>query len=155
MIFEPLAKRHDRTAFDCGNDEMNRYLQTMASQHAKKGIARTHVLADEAIIKAFYTLSNMSILNHDGKVKGYPRDIPAILIGRLAVDKQYQGLGLSKQALSDALKGIKQYALFSGIAFVVIDAKNDSLAKYYERFGFMPTDNPHRLVMSVNKLLNC
>ena len=46
-MFNLLDKRHDRIAFDCGNDEINRYLQTMASQHAKKGITRTHVLTDE------------------------------------------------------------------------------------------------------------
>ncbi len=152
-MFEPLAKHHNKQAFDCGNDDINRYLQTIASQHAKKGIARTHVLADGAIIKAFYTLSNISILNHNGKVKGYPREIPAILIGRIGVDKNYQGQGLSKLALSDALNGIKSFALFSGMAFVIIDAKDDSLASYYKSFGFEPTDNPHRLVMNINRLL--
>ncbi|UNU73360.1 hypothetical protein LU293_00130 [Moraxella nasovis] len=76
---------------------------------------------------AFYTLSNITIFNEFGKVKGYPKQIPAILIGRIGVDIHHQGKGLSKQALSDALKGIKKFSLFSGMAFVVIDAKNESL----------------------------
>lgn len=90
-MFEPLAKHHDKQAFDCGNDDINRYLKMMASQHAKKGVARTHALADGATIKAFYTLSTGLIDNSQKLINGYPHQIPCIIIGRIGVDSQYHG----------------------------------------------------------------
>lgn len=153
-LFEPLAKHHDKKAFDCGNVILNHYLQTMASQHAKKHIAQTHVLADGATIKAFYTLSNLHLNNEQGKIKGYPRLIPAILIGRIAVSIDYQGQGLSKIAIAHALAKIKQLAKDTGISFIIIDAKTDELASYYERLGFRRTDEPSRLILQMAKILN-
>lgn len=151
-MFEPLAKHHSKKAFDCGNVILNHYLQTMASQHAKKGISQTHVLADGATIKAFYTLSNLHIDNAHSKITGYPQQIPAILIGRMAVSVEYQGQGISKMILAHALAKIKRLATDTGISFVVIDAKTDDLADYYERLGFRRTDEPKRLLLQVAKI---
>lgn len=92
-MFEPLDKHHNRTAFDCGQDDINRYLQTMASQHHKKGVARLHVLADGKTIMGFYTLANISI---ELDLKDYPRSTPAIMMGRMGVDNHHQGQGRSK-----------------------------------------------------------
>lgn len=151
-MFEPLAKHHDKKGFDCGNVVLNHYLQTMASQHAKKGIAQTHILADGATIKAFYTLSNLHLNNDDDKIKGFPRLIPAILLGRMAVSVNYQGQNISRLMLAHALNKIKQLAIDTGICFVVIDAKTDKLADYYERLGFRRTDQAKRLILQVSKI---
>lgn len=152
MKFERLAQHHDKKSFDCGNDEINRYLQTMASQHIKKDIAKVHVLANGVSIIGFYTLSALLIDNSDNAIKGYPRQIPAILIGRMGVDVQYQGQGLSKLLLSHALNKVKAISQDVGMAFVVIDAKSDTLASYYQQFGFIPSDTPLRLMMSVKSI---
>ncbi len=150
-MFNLLDKRHDRIAFDCGNDEINRYLQTMANQHAKKGITRTHVLTDGARIKAFYTLTATAFDNSQKHISGYPNEVPAIIIGRIGVDNHYQGQGLSKIAIAHALQTIKQASHEIGVAFVMIDAKNDELANYYERLGFVKiTDN--RLVFPTSRI---
>lgn len=134
---EQLAKHHDKKNFDCGNDEINRYLQTMASQHAKKGISQTHVLANDDTIRGFYTLSVINLDNQQGMIKGYPLFIPAVLIGRVGVALNEQGQGLANQLISHAMNQIKAISHIVGVAFVVIDAKTDKLADYYERLGFI------------------
>lgn len=150
-MFEPLNQSHDRASFDCGNEPMNRYLKTMASQHAKKGISATHILADGATIKAFYTLSNTQIIN-DGLIKGYPNDIPAILLGRIGIDKAYQGQGLLQVVLVDVFAKVKQFKQISGMAFIVIDAKTDQLFNYYQqKVGFLPLVG-NRLVYPINQI---
>lgn len=149
MDFEVLAKHHNKADFDCGNDDINRYLQTIASQHAKKNISITHILADGETIKAFYTLSNSQITDH--QLKGYPKVIPAILIGRIGIDKRYQGQGLFKVIFAHAFLGIKKFARFSGMAFIIIDPKTDTLNQYYQNMGFMPFDG-NRLIFPIEKL---
>lgn len=152
FTFTILAKTHDKLAFDCGNADINRYLQQFASQHDKKGIAKTHVLAENTVIQGFYTLSNTLIDNHDVQIKGYPKHVPAIIIGRMGVDKRFQGQGISTLLLSHALNKISQLAKDTGVAFAIIDAKDDALASYYQRFGFRQTDTSLRLILAVNKL---
>lgn len=149
-MFKILDKSHNRTAFNCGNDVINKYLQTMANQHAKKGISKTHVLADGEVIKAFYTLTGASLNNH--QISGYPSNIPCVIIGRIGVDERYQGQGLSKLAIAHALQVIKQISHDIGIAFAVIDAKDETLARYYQRLGFMRIHDSFRLVYPVNQI---
>lgn len=149
MLFEKLSTHHDRANFDCGNDKINTYLHKFAKQHTKKGIAKVHILADNKTIIGFYTLSNAELTL---SIQGYPNKIPAMLIGKMGVDKHYQGQGLSKVLLSHALNKIKWLSDETGIAFVIIDAKDEGLATYYQTFGFTPTTQPLRLIMAVKEI---
>lgn len=97
----------------------------MASQH-QKGMARVHVLADDSVVKAFYTLSNAHFDNT--VTKGYPKQIPIVIIGRIGVSKNYQGQGLSKHAIKNALERIKGISTQSGVVFAMIDTKDEQLA---------------------------
>lgn len=151
-MFELLNSTHDRTAFDCGNVQINQYLQTMASQHHKKGIASVHVLVNGEQIKAFFTLSAISLDNTNNAIKGYPKQIPAVLIGRLGVDVAYQGQQLGDLLLSEALRFAKEIKKMAGVAFVVIDAKNESLANYYQKKGFYRFANSLKLFYPVNNV---
>lgn len=147
MRFELLSKKHDRTVFDCGNDAINRYFWQMANQHAKRGISRTHLLIGDGGILGFYTLSNTSIDNLDKSMKNYPERIPAILIGRLGIDKTAQGKGLSKILLSHAINKVKALSLDTGIAFIILNAKNEDLAHYYLSFGFEQLNQNDNLML--------
>ncbi|MFB2538320.1 GNAT family N-acetyltransferase [Acinetobacter sp. c3-l95] len=151
-MFELLQAGHNKNAFDCGNDAINHYLSHMASQHMKKGISQVHVLTDDNQIQGFFTLSSISLDNSENLIKGYPKQIPSILIGRLAIDKNQQGKGLSNRLISEALYLTKQISLIVGLAFIVIDAKNDDLANYYERLGFYRLPNQLRLLYPVNQI---
>lgn len=150
MQFETLDNHHHKKNFDCGDIEINCYLQTMANQHHKKGVAKVHILTDgTSTIIGFYTLTSTSI---ELNLKGYPRYTPAIIIGRMGVDKQYQGQGISKLLLSHALQTIKKISLAVGVMITIIDAKDEGLAQYYQKFGFLPTQQPLRLILNINTI---
>ncbi|USZ14103.1 GNAT family N-acetyltransferase [Moraxella sp. FZFQ2102] len=149
MQFEHLNKHHDRQSFDCGNVQINSYLHRLAGQHHKKGISKVHVLAQGSEIIGFYTLSNLMI---NIKSKHYPNTVPAILIGRIGVSLNHQGQGFSKMLLTHALQKITKLSQDTGIVFVVVDAKDEKLAEYYTKFGFVRTEYPLRLILEVSTL---
>lgn len=153
LDIQPLSKHHNKQGFDCGNESINRYLQQMASQHCKKGIAQVHALADGANIQAFYTLSAISLNNEQGAVKGYPNQIPAVLIGRLGVAIEQQGKGIANQLISHAMHQAKAISTMAGVAFVIIDAKTETLAEYYTNLGFVRLpSSPLRLVYPISQI---
>ena len=97
----PIARRHDRAAFDCGDPDLNLYLQKFARQNHESGGAKCFVAAPSeapARILGFYTLSPASIEYSRAPPlakKSLARyDVPVFRLGRLAVDKTAQGRGL-------------------------------------------------------------
>ena len=150
-IIEPLGKHHDRAAFDCGVEPLNRYIHEQAGQDTKKKIAATFILAGDAAsaIAGYYTLSSTSI-NVDElpqaiakKLARYPL-MPATLIGRLAVDKCYQGKGCGELLLINALKRSLISTKQIGSVAVVVDAKDDVAKAFYAHFQFIPLENYSR-----------
>jgi hypothetical protein len=106
---ERLDRRHDRSDFDCGNAVLNDWLTQRASQWDKKDLSRTYVLLPKGTptVAGYYSLSNhhvsYSSLAAD-QAKGIPRvDVPVVLLGKLAVNQSFQGLGLGRMLLVDAL----------------------------------------------------
>ncbi len=108
---ELLVKKHDRAFFSCGNDALDSYLKKRASQEAKKKIATTFVMVGNqpSEIIGYYTLSATSILLDDlpdkisKKLPKYPQ-VPATLLGRLAIDSRHQGRGHGEILILDALR---------------------------------------------------
>jgi ribosomal protein S18 acetylase RimI-like enzyme len=141
---EPLAKKHDRAAFSCGYEELDRYIKERASQEAKKQIAAPFVLlegGDNSVI-GYYTLSATSILLTDlpeetaKKLPRYP-DVPASLLGRLAVDARYKRRGHGELLLMDALRRAFQATTDVASFAVVVDPKNKKSRSFYEHYGFL------------------
>lgn len=151
----PLAGSLERQAFDCGRPELNDWLRQIARQHQDKGLSKTFVAvreAEQARICAFYTLTLAELeARHlpDAWRKKLPRRIPGVRLGRLAVDRQYQGKGLGELLLIDALTRARRiYAEAGGIGLFV-DALDENAAGYYRRFGFeVAPDNPLLLFLS-------
>lgn len=151
---EALAKRHDRGAFDCGMEELNVYLRQQASQDVKKLAAAVFVMvpADQPKrIAGFYTLSSASVRLSDipeqrrTKFARYP-DVPAILVGRLARDVGFPGLGA--KLLVDAFTRSQRVADEIAATVILVDAKNDHARKFYQTFGFQAVlDRPDRLFL--------
>lgn len=101
-------------------------------------MAKVHILQDDDLtIAGFYTLSNSLLDNTELKIKGYPKNIPIVLIGKMGVDLNYQRQNLSKKLLLNALQTIKKISKMSGVCFAMIEAKDQALADYYERLGFV------------------
>lgn len=139
---EPLAKHHKRTDFSCGAEPLDLYLKNQASQDAKRGFAAPMVAVTiDTIVIAYYTLSAFKIdlpdLTEDERKKlpKYP-DVPATLLGRLAVDEKYRGLGIGADMLAHALT--RSYEQSSKIASyaIIVDAKDEAAISFYQHFGF-------------------
>jgi len=141
--FDSLGDEHDRAAFRCDGDALDGYFRTQVTQDIRRRIANCFVVVETATghIAAYYTLSAASIplvgLPPD-EAKRLPRypTLPAVRIGRLAVDRRYQRRGLGELMLMNAVHRTMQDA---AAAFaLLVDAKNDQAVAFYQRYGFRP-----------------
>lgn len=143
--FIPLEKKHNRSSFDCGNEELNNYLKRYARQNDKSGINKTFVAvkADTpTFVDGYYTISSSTIefesLPEESRKKLPAYPIPAALIGRLAVDLARQGEGLGTELLVDALLRIVRASSQIGIYAVRVDAIDDRAKQFYLKHEFIP-----------------
>jgi GNAT superfamily N-acetyltransferase len=151
---------HDRLAFSCGIEALDTYLHRQAGQDARRRVTAPFVLVygSNPTVIGYYTLSQMRIHLGDlppnivKKLPKYPA-IPVTLLGRLAVNGRYRGLGLGEFLLLDALW--RSWTLSSEIAAfaVVVDAKDDSSIAFYEHYEFQAfPEHPQRLFITMAKL---
>ncbi len=111
-----------------------------------KRAAVCYVLEDEKTpgsVSGFYTLSNLSVELSDipaATRNAFPRypQVPAILLGRLAVDKEFQGTGIGEHLLIDALQRALASSKVTGASIIVVDAKNKTGSDFYRQYGFKP-----------------
>ena len=159
LRIEPLGSSHDRAEFDCGVAPLNRYLRETARQHVAKGVAKTFVLVEEAVsapkpVLGFFTLSLCQVLANDVPpkwAKKLPGQIPAMRLGRLAVARAHQREGLGKILLVDAIYKVAAVAAAAGGIGLFVDAKDQTAADFYARFGFEPTPTePLTLFMAMD-----
>jgi GNAT superfamily N-acetyltransferase len=152
----PLGRNHDRTAFDCGDDDLNTYLKRYARQNHESGGAKCFVAVTHdtpALILGFYTLSPASIeFSRTPAVvtRGPGRyDVPVYRLGRLAVDRGVQGRGLGGRLLWRAVERCLAVAQQAGGVALLIDAKSDQAAAWYEGHGAVQLlDAPRSLVLA-------
>lgn len=147
---QALSTGNQRTDFDCGEKGLNEYLQRYVTQDARRSLTRAFVLtrANYPQVLGYYTLSATSIqrerfpATQARKLPKYP--IPAVLLGRLAVDRSVQGQGLGGHLLIDALKRVGLASATIGVHAILVDALSDRAAKYYQSYGFIPLTKPAR-----------
>ncbi len=148
----PLGAAHDRAGFNSDSEPLNRYLCEQATQDVRRRVAACFVaLADEQRIAGYYTLASSSLLLTDlptstgKKLPRYPT-VPAVRMGRLAVDQTFKGQGLGGALLADAL----DRAVRSEIAAfaLMVDAKDETAAAFYRYHGFIALpDSPMTLFL--------
>lgn len=143
FVCEPLGNQHDRGVFDCGVSILNDYLTKYAKQDVKRKASAVFVLvhrADPTRVIGFYTLCATSVLLSElpeamtKKLPRYP-EIPAILVGRLARDIHFPGMG--ELLLSDAIARCVRVASDIAASLIVVDSKGDAATRFYEKFGFL------------------
>ena len=156
-----LLSNQDRAAFHCGEPPLDRYLQQQASQDIKRSLAACHVLVDldkPLQIIGYYTLSNATVLLSElpqsmQKTARPYQQVPAVLIGRLAVDIQFQKRGIGDVLLGDALMRILRLSKEVGTKLVIVDALNQDVVGFYERRDFQRFhDQSLRLHLPVAKI---
>lgn len=152
---EPIGKKHDRDAFDCGEEALNDFLRRYARKSHELGGAKTFLAVSDAADKAilgFYSLCPASVeyaRTPETARHGLARhDVPGFRLARLAVDRKFQGLGLGGQLLLAAGRRCLLASAQVGGVVLVIDAKNERVAKWYSSYGAMPLlDAPLTLVL--------
>jgi GNAT superfamily N-acetyltransferase len=152
-IIEKLRREHVVDTFDCGSDELDRFLVRHAWAAQQAHTAQSYVLAKDLEVLGFYSLAAASV-THEAATertrKGVPRHpIPAILLARLAVDRSMQGKGLGAALLKDALLRSAQAADTIGARALLVHAKDEAAKSFYEHFDFeaSPSDPFHLLLL--------
>jgi GNAT superfamily N-acetyltransferase len=143
ILIEALAAHHDRSPFSCGIEALDQYLRRQAAQDARRHVAATFVLLerDSSTVLGFYTLSATSVQLNDlpeaiaKKLPRYPL-VPAILLGRLAVDQNQRKKGYGEFLLMDALNRCQSTRDIGWVA-VIVDAKDEGAIAFYEHFHFI------------------
>lgn len=156
----PLDAAVDVMAFHCGQSALDEYIRRYASQDVRRNVARVFVAApdqDTRRLAGFFTLSAGSVGCADlpeslaRRLPRYP--VPVALIGRLAVDSEFQRKGLGSILLADACRKVVQAGAVLAVAGIVVDAKDEFAAAFYMRFGFVPMPGQsNRLLLPVKAL---
>ena len=152
FLLVPLDAAHERAAFSSESEPLNRYLREQVTQDIRRRVAACFVaLADGQRIAGYYTLASASLVLSDlpastgKKLPRYPT-VPAVRMGRLAVDLAFKGKGLGGALLSDALNRAchSQIAAFA----LMVDAKDKTAASFYQHHGFIALpDSPLSLFL--------
>lgn len=141
FLLAALDAVHDRAAFCSDSEALNRYLREQVTQDIRRRVAACFVaLTDEQRIAGYYTLASASLLLSElpastgKKLPRYPT-VPAIRMGRLAVDQAFKGQGLGAALLADAI----ERAVRSEIAAfaLMVDAESPVAAAFYQHHGFI------------------
>ena len=142
---EPIDKKHDREAFDCGEEALNEFLRRYAGKSHERGGANTLLAIEDAgnkTILGFNSLSPASVeyaRTPEIVRRGLARhDVPGFRLARLAVDRRAQGHGLGGQLLLAAGRRCLRASADVGGVVLVIDAKNIRVAGWYARCGAVP-----------------
>ena len=131
------------SGFDCGHHGLNRFLIRHALVNQQNDDSQTYVALIDSRVAGYYTLAVGSV-EHDTAARslqeGRPeRAIPIMLLARLAVDRRWQGRGLGKALLKDALLRTIHAADIAGIAAIIVHAKDQTAREFYEHLDFVPS----------------
>lgn len=156
---EALGPGHDRSAFSCGVEALDRYLVSQASQDMRRRVSVCYVAIEVSSgrVAGFYTLAAGAVpLNElppalSQRLPRYP-SVPVARIGRLAIDQGFQGQKLGGALLADAaLRAARsEVAVFA----LIVDAKDDAAVAFYRHHGFQAFGGNHRqLVVPLQRFI--
>lgn len=138
---EPLTARHRVDAFDCDEPILDQWLKHRALRNEERRASRTYVIAVDVQVVGYYCLATASI---DGEIapgrlrRNMPDPIPAMVLGRLAVDRAWQGRGLGKALLRDAILRTLQVSGLVGVKALLVHALSEAAVRFYVANGFRP-----------------
>jgi len=162
---EALNSNHIRKNFSCGKSILDDYIKIQARQDIKRKLATCFVLANEDNnVIGYYTLSNTSIERGtlpDEIIKKLPpsyKNLPATLLGRLAVDKNYTGKKIGEFLLIDAMKKCSIVAKLSiGSMALIVDPIDETASAFYTKYGFILLPDSGKMFLpmqTINQIFN-
>ena len=152
---QPLDERHRLELFTCRETVLTDWLHQYARACQEADSARTYVIvASDDLVIGYYCLSGFSVVRARGTSRlsaKQPDPLPGVLIGRLAVDRRFEGLGVGESLVSDALVRAATVAETIGLRAIFVDALHEDAARYWQRHGFRPLrDDPLTLYMRMD-----
>jgi GNAT superfamily N-acetyltransferase len=141
---ELLSGEHDRQAFACGRESLDRYLKETARGHLAKGISVTRVLVErDAVppkrILGYFTLTTIVAEAKEcpGATKGLPQmPVPVVLLGRLATDREFHGRGIARLLIAAAREIAAVSLQGTGGIGLAVDAAEQEVVPLYQKYGF-------------------
>lgn len=155
---EKLRREHQLDGFDCGKEELNRFLKRHAWNNQQSRSVQTFVLAQDLRVLGYFSLAAGAVTHDEATArvkKGLARHpIPVILLARLAVDLSTQRKGIGSALLKDALLRVAQVADTIGARALLVHAGDDEAKRFYERFDFEPSpSDPYHLLLIMKDLM--
>jgi GNAT superfamily N-acetyltransferase len=135
----PLAPDHELDAFQSGVEPLDDWLKRHARHNEEEGGSRTFVLCTERRVVGYYSIAAGSLLASaaTGRVRrNMPNPIPVVLLGRLAIDREWQGRGIGGDLLRDAVLRVMSAGDTIGVRAILVHAISAEAKTFYERFGF-------------------
>ena len=135
-----LDEHHDLVLFDSGEQSLDNWLKKRALANQVSGASRTFVACEGRRVAGYYALASgaVTVASVPGKFRrNMPDPIPVVLLGRLAVDRAWQGQGLGRSLFRDAAMRVSHAADTIGIRGIVVHALSDDARKFYLALGFM------------------
>jgi GNAT superfamily N-acetyltransferase len=144
MIAAPvlLTADHELDLFDSGNPALDAWLKRRALANQESGASRSYVVAEGKRVIGYYALANGSVIAAEapGKIRrNMPDPVAVMVLGRLAIDRTWQGKRLGTDLLRDAVLRTMQAAEIAGIRALLVHAVDDRAAEFYLRAGFLPS----------------
>lgn len=139
-----LAEIHELDEFNSGEAALDEWLKRRARANLSSGASRVFVICEETRVTGYYALSSSCIAPAivPGRFRrNMPDPIPVVLLGRLAIDKAWQGKGIGRALFRDAAMRVSQAAEAIGVRGIVVHAISDDARKFYLAIGF--TECPH------------
>jgi GNAT superfamily N-acetyltransferase len=159
LLVEPISRSHARKRFDCGDKEVTRFLQEQALQDQERDLSRTMVLVDEQVeptrIVGYHTLLMAQVKQEEipGDRPRIKRAIPVILLGQLGIDREFQDRGYGELMLMDAQARVDEISRKTGVRAMMLDARNERLALWYESYDFIRFPDQFRMFKSIDVTL--
>ena len=152
---EPLAPNHNLDAFDSGIAALDDWLNRRARPNEIEGASRTFVICGGHRVVGYYSLAAGAVLRSDATPKvrrNMPDPAPVVLLGRLAVDRAWQGKGLGADLLRDAVLRIIGAATSIGVRAILVHAISEEAKTFYEKHGFRASPvEPMTLMITIEE----
>jgi GNAT superfamily N-acetyltransferase len=148
-----LSAEDDLSAFDSGVLDLDEWLRRRAAGNEATGASRTYVVRAAGRVVGYYALAagGVAQATATGRVRrNMPDPVPVMVLGRLAVDRNYQGRGIAKGLLRDAILRTLQVARMAGIRALLVHAISPEAKRFYEHCGFLASSvDPMTLMITV------
>ncbi len=137
---QPLSEVHERADFDSGEPSLDDWLKRRAAKNQASGSSRTYVVCDGRAVIGYYCLAAGAIGHAEAPSalrRNRPDPVPVLVLGRLAIHKNYQQSGIGTGLLRDAILRAIQAAEIAGITALLVHAISEQARRFYRSRGFI------------------